>query len=94
MKPKILIEYDGRYPSLCSGNLIVTINGDKWEFPRCCLLSGGYVCKSGDDDDNYDVTKGLWQIIRWPSNFPEEQKKGVIKKVNEEIPLGCCGGCI
>ena len=37
------IKYNGTYPNLCSGNLLVIINGKEWEFPNYCLRSGGSV---------------------------------------------------
>lgn len=43
MTPKIKIEYDGKYPSLCMGHLIVWIDDVKWDFGKFCLSSGGRV---------------------------------------------------
>lgn len=83
----IKIEYDGEYPCLCSGTLIVYI---KYVFPEYCLNSGGSIGFSWD----YNVTKGPWTITKWPKDFPENLKDKVLEKVNNEIPWGCCGGCI
>ena len=33
--------YDGKYPNLCSGELIFLLGGEKIVFPRYCLSSGG-----------------------------------------------------
>ena len=88
----IEIKYDGKYPNLCSGNLIVVVDGEKWKFPSYCLSSGGYV--SFDDDWNEEVGEGKWSVSDWPQNFPENIKNDVLEAINEHIPHGCCGGCV
>ena len=88
----IRIEYDGEYPNLCSGQLIVYIDEDKWVFPKYCLSSGGSV--SFDDDWNEEISHGPWCVNEWPNGFPEELKELVTDVINDEIPHGCCGGCV
>ena len=88
----IKIEYDGAYPNLCSGTLIVTINGKRWKFPPFCLSSGGTVWF--DDEWSEHVESGPWAVSDWPAGFPDRQKKAVEDAVNEKIPEGCCGGCV
>lgn len=88
----IKIEYNGKYPNLCSGTLIVTINNKRWKFPWHCLESGGTYWF--DDDWIDHIETGAWTITEWPNGFPKNQKKAVIAAVNEKIPHGCCGGCI
>lgn len=36
----IKIQYDGKYPCLCMGHLIVWINGKEWDFGKDVLVSG------------------------------------------------------
>ena len=36
----IRIEYDGEWPALCMGHLIVWIDDVKWDFGKYCLISG------------------------------------------------------
>lgn len=90
----IKISYDGKYPCLCMGHLVVWINGTKWDFGTSALSSGGSICR----DDNWDMwaEDGEWDIYdhTWPEGFPEIYKEPVLEKINEEIPHGCCGGCI
>ena len=88
---KIEIEYDGKYPNLCSGRLIVIIDNVKWEFPEYCLSSGGSAVVCGEIEE---VVDGEWDVERWPSNFPEDLKEITLEKINSTIPWGCCGGCI
>ena len=88
----IKISYNGSYPNLCSGRLIVYIDDVKYIFPQYCMTSGGCVYKN--DEGYYQTDEGEWEISEWPEDFPEHLKKIVLDKVNEEIPWGCCGGCI
>jgi len=88
----IQIEYDGEYPNLCSGKLVVAIDGVRYEFPSHCLSSGGSVWF--DDDWKEHVESGPWSICEWPQDFPENLKAAVIEAVNENIEYGCCGGCL
>ena len=89
---KIEIEYNGNYPNLCRGDLVATIDGERWEFPSYCLSSGGSVWF--DDDWNEHVEVGEWTVSDWPTGFPDELKTRVEEAVNENIPHGCCGGCV
>lgn len=89
---EIKIKYDGKYPCLCMGHLIVYINGIKWDFGNYSLLSGGRICRNEDWD--MWAEQGEWSICDFPAGFPEELKEIVVAKVNEKIPHGCCGGCI
>lgn len=86
----ISLTYDGEYPNLCSGELIITIDGTDWIGFR--LSSGGSVWF--DENWSEHVESGEWSIYEWPSEFPEEYKDEVLYKVNYEIPQGCCGGCV
>lgn len=88
----IRIEYDGKYPCLCMGHLKVYINDTIYDFGKFCLTSGGSIHRN--DDWDMWATQGKWAIEEFPPNFPNEFKDDVINKVNEEIPHGCCGGCI
>lgn len=88
----IKIDYDGKYPTLCCGNLVVTIDSEEWVFSNYCLISGGTAYLDEDWSDH--VEQGEWTISEWPDGFPEDLKSLVLEKVNEEIPFGCCGGCI
>ena len=91
-KPEISIRYDGRYPNLCSGDLVVIIDRKEWVFPNHCMASGGSVWFDKGWDEHVEF--GPWRIKDWPDGFPKNMKKAVLNKVNEEIPQGCCGGCV
>lgn len=89
----IRIEYDGAWPALCMGHLKVYIDDTLWDFGEYCLSSGGAV-HGGPPDWDFEVTYGAWSITDWPEGFPEDMKDAVLDAVNDEIPWGCCGGCI
>ena len=84
------VSYNGAFPNLCSGKLVVKVRGRKWVIER--LESGGRV--TFDENWSENVSKGPWSISEWPKGFPEEYKEDVVKLVNEEVSLGCCGGCV
>ncbi len=88
----IKIKYNGKYPNLCSGKLIVVINGIKWVFPDYCLSSGGSVFFN--EDWGEQIESGPWSISEYPEGFPANLKEAVTVAVNDNIPHGCCGGCI
>ena len=90
--PDIKIEYDGAYPNLCSGHLIVWVDRKKWDFGDHCLSSGGSV--SFDESCSEHVDSGKWKINTRPDKFPGNMKSYVISKINSEIRHGCCGGCV
>jgi hypothetical protein len=87
----IKVKYNGQYPNLCSGKLIVYIDEKEYTFPSYCLSSGG---QAWTNDDYTGTTQGNWSITEWPDNFPEDMKRYVEFEVNEQIEKGCCGGCI
>jgi hypothetical protein len=88
---KISISYDGAYPGLCFGRLKVTVGEKVWKFPENCLHTEGY-CDVAEGKE--EVVQGRWKIVKWPRKFPEALKEAVEKKVNDEVPWRCCGGCI
>ena len=83
------ISYDGSYPNLCSGNLVVEVNGKRHNIDNA-LCSGGSI--SFDDDWNEDITSGEWSV-----HIPDELKEfetEITEVVNENVQQGCCGGCV
>ena len=86
------ISYDGKYPNLCSGKLIMELDGQEITFPSYCMISGGSVWFDKDWEDHIET--GDWTINKFPEGFPEELKDEAIKLVNENVVKGCCGGCV
>lgn len=85
------IAYDGGYPNLCHGNLILKIDGNLVEFNNV-LESGGQV----GFDENWEeyVLPGDWSVDL--SLYPEYEKyeEEITRLVNANVRKGCCGGCI
>lgn len=83
------ISYDGSYPNLCRGTLKFEKDGIIYE-KKYCLVSGGGI------SPNWSGTyEGPWTIDQ--SEFPDLNEMELCyleKLVNENVPLGCCGGCI
>lgn len=87
------INYDGKYPNLCSGNLIFTVNNQTIECDHV-LISGGKA--TFDTNWNDLVTKGNWSInfFEVPIELSKEEQDYLTFLVNKHVPKGCCGGCL
>lgn len=102
------ISYDGEYPNLCSGTLVLEIDGNRRTFgstggglfgeglhsdnPRFWTSGGGV---SFDEDWSECVTLGEWKLD--VSALPDDLKpygNELIDLFNEHVPFGCCGGCV
>lgn len=84
------VSYDGKFPCLCMGNLVLEIDG-KIVNLKGVLMSGGSVTFYNGYAD-VKVTKGGWEL-----DLPDEYLDfydDIKKVVNENVPHGCCGGCV
>lgn len=92
---KKIISYDGKYPCLCFGTLTVLLDNDKTlEIHQPCN-SGGCVCR--DDDWNMWAETGEWTIgeaLTKNQELTPQDKEMIVNWFNENVTLGCCGGCI
>ena len=86
------VSYDGSYPNLCSGTLVLSLDGEEIVFPAFCLASGGSVTFTEDWDEI--VEQGEWSIEKFPKEFLEELKQRAEDLVNLNVEQGCCGGCV
>ena len=87
------VQYDGGYPNLCRGRLVITIDDKVWDFGQYNLHSGGCVWFSDNYRDEH-IDSGPWSVDEWPDEFPEADKDLVLDAINSKIIWGCCGGCI
>lgn len=78
------ISYDGEYPCLCIGTLVLEIEGKRVELKN--VLSSGGSCFI-DNHDNEIVEEGPWSI-----NVPEEyqQHKEENKVLDKALELMAC----
>ena len=94
------IDYTGDFPNLCSGKLILEINGKRYRFgnnyfnkdkdnlPRF-WTSGGHITS------DYVAMQNEWIIDA--EQLPSELKplaNDIDRVFNDNVPYGCCGGCI
>lgn len=91
------ISYNGKYPNLCYGDLTLEIKGKTVTFNKekgCFWKTGGGVGFSSDWEDTY-VNHGPWRVEsnQMPLEYREYAKE-IENVINQNIPHGCCGGCI
>lgn len=89
------VSYDGKYPCLCFGTLVLEIDGKKVTFGekgyRRFWESGGGITLS----DYGGTTTGDWIID--VADLPDEYKKyaeEIDRVFNANVRHGCCGGCL
>lgn len=99
-KPDIkFVSYDGSFPNLCRGTLVVDIEGtahsfgDEGEYPAFWTSGGSAYC-----DHNWEehVAQGEWKLSAG-DDYPAAMRPWLdelLKVFNENVPQGCCGGCI
>lgn len=95
MKDIQFVSYDGRWPNLCSGTLILSIDGKQHSF-KYCLSSGGQCgFENGDYSKEY-VTEGPWSFSNYNDDikFTDNEIVVIEHLINDNIPFGCCGGCL
>ena len=92
------IKYTGSWPCLCMGELTVEIEGKRVSFGKygknVFWTSGGNCGFYGDYEDEY-VEQGPWLLM--PEEVPKKWKdyaEEIIQVMNENVPQGCCGGCL
>lgn len=87
------VSYSGEWPTLCSGTLKFRLDG------KLYTMGGAFFLQSGGRasfDDNWEphVTKGPWSLPKTISEKLEPYRKEIETMINENVPWGCCGGCI
>lgn len=84
------VSYNGKFPNLCRGTLVIKVNGEEISLENY-LISGGRCWFDKDWVDH--VEKGNWRISKLPDDL-EQYRDEILEVVNENVPHGCCGGCI
>lgn len=86
------VSYDGAYPNYCDGNLIIKVDGKIYE--NLSIVSGGS-CYFTDDYTVKHIEKGPWKLDLY--ELPEELEPYIDEietVINDNVPYGCCGGCL
>lgn len=84
------VSYNGRYPNLCRGTLVIKVNGEEVSLENY-LYSGGRCWF--DKEWNDHVEEGDWRITKLPDDL-EPYRDEILEVVNENVVHGCCGGCL
>lgn len=102
------ISYDGKYPCLCSGRLILEIDGKEYSFGNGGIdrygtkrsndfapfwESGGCIGFYPDGEMGCDIEPWKIDCSKIPTQF-QKYAKEIENAFNENTEWGCCGGCI
>jgi len=95
------LEYSGAWPNLCSGVLVLQIDGEVYtfgerapyedetrQFPRF-WSSGGSV-----NWDPEEIVTDEWRFDGGLPDFLKGHEQELIDLFNSNVIWGCCGGCI
>lgn len=87
------VSYDGKYPNLCSGTLVLKVDGKTYELENI-LMSGGAAYFT-DGYSTAHVEQGDWIIpaCELPADLQKYEKE-ITDLVNSYVEHGCCGGCL
>ena len=91
------ISYDGKYPNLCSGRLVLEIDGEIARFSYETRKDYEPFWRSGGSctrRNNYRRIRDAWEIEY--DNLPDKFKKyanEIDAVFNQNVEYGCCGGC-
>lgn len=94
MKHKVdNLEYEGPTWCWCRGTLHCDIDGKHYKFEPLWESGGTITC---DDEGICHAVEGDWLLntAYIPKNITVEMAEAVIEAMNDQIPKGCCGGCI
>jgi hypothetical protein len=86
------VSYDGSFPNLCRGTLVIKVNGKEYNCGEC-LMSGGSAFFDNNGGDH--IEEGEWSIDK--DYLPKEIEhlyEEIADVVNANVPYGCCGGCL
>ena len=95
------VNYTGKYPNLCRGILTLSINGinrtfgmyDDCDYDKFWFSGGSTGFRNGYSDSY--IKKGDWGIDEY--RLPDELRPFatlLIDLFNDNVPKGCCGGCL
>ncbi len=103
------VSYTGKWPNLCGGVLTLNIDGEIYKFGHDYEVfgswktdgnyaafwhSGGSCGFNSDYSESY-VNEGPWKLDSHylPASLLSHRQE-MIDVFNENVPWGCCGGCL
>lgn len=95
------VSYTGKYPNLCSGTLTLKIDGkirtfgDESNCDYKRFWAPGGSCDYNMTIQECEVKKAPWKVIK--RHLPDVLKSSAKKLgtvFNNNVPYGCCGGCV
>ena len=89
MKDKIDVSYDGEYPNICSGTLIIKVNDKEIYNKQYCCHSTGSVWFDDDWGEHVEDGELIWDDAK---AFHEDVQK-TVRRALEKCQV-CCGGCV
>ena len=102
------VDYDGHYPNLCRGVLILRIDDKIYSFGGCHRIDRDFLSRQFysfwdtgggawiDDNGDEHIEEGKW-VLSEDAKLPDFLKgheQELIDIMNNNVPYGCCGGCI
>ena len=89
------VSYDGKWTCLCSGTLIIRVNGKTYRLDNV-MISGGCIMGGPSTDWDMWTEHGDWRLDLDFDAYPElkEYEEEITRVVNDNVEQGCCGGCI
>lgn len=105
------VSYDGSFPNLCHGRLVLRIDGvetvfgstacsfrEDEQYPRFWCSGGCAYVDFGSETTDEVVVESPWE---WCCSDEDllpraflDHKADLLRVFNENVPEGCCGGCI
>lgn len=94
---KLVVRINGKYYSFNGKYNSEKISKKNNELPSL-WISGGRV-DFEDDYSDYTIKNGDWTLSEYldKDDFPEivwKNRLGIIDVMNQNVPKGCCGGCV
>jgi len=87
------VSYDGKWPCLCYGTLIIKVDGKSYSFNHA-MVSGGCIMGGPSTDWDMWAEQDDWELNLEEHPELEQYKEEITRVVNKNVPQGCCGGCI
>ncbi len=89
------VNYTGKYPSLCDGDLIIDVNNVRYILKSKDIMNTGGACYFTNNYSESHIEENEW-LVNY-EKLPDELKSyacEIDRVINENIPFGCCGGCL